>query len=119
MIKSSNSFETLSLIVAYAVLDDTNSTLVQQRPTRSLNLTQPPASIKLDKSQPDWMKWKMAMDAEVHSLTEKGVFKYVSQLPPGHKAIPPMWVYTDKYGPVGEIVNEKARLLCSGICKVL
>ena len=54
------------------------------------------------------------MGVEVRSLTEKGVFKSVLQLPPGRKAIPLMWVYTYKYGPVGEIVNKKVQMVVLG-----
>ena len=54
------------------------------------------------------------MRCEVESLEQKGVFERVPRLPQGRKAIPLMWVYDHKTGPLGEMLNEKARVVILG-----
>ena len=82
--------------------------------TSQPSLHKPPASYKLALDRSDWMNWEAAMQREVKSLEEKGVFERVPSLPHGRRAIPLMWVYDFKHGPAGEILSEKARVVILG-----
>lgn len=86
------------------------------------SLHKPPASYKLALDRSDWLSWESAMQQEVQSLKEKGVFERVPALLPGRRAIPLMWVYNFKHGPAGEILSEKVRVVilenCQGVLEV-
>ena len=97
-----------SPIVAFATLHVDDSI-----PDRARDMSHPPASYKLTRQRPDWLKWKAAMGQEKSSLEEKHVFERVPALPPGRKAIPLMWVYDLKNGPGGDTL-EKARVVVLG-----
>ena len=45
--------------------------------TLSANTTKPPLSLRLARTRTDWDKWEEAMQYEVESLEQKGVFERV------------------------------------------
>jgi hypothetical protein len=65
--------------------------------------------------QSDAPIWCAAMQCEINSLEEQGVFECTT-LPAGQKAIGCCWVYAYKYNPDGSIIRgkEKARLVAQG-----
>lgn len=48
-----------------------------------LSLHKPPASFHIAQTRTDWSNWEQAMQREVNSLEEKGVFERVPVLPTG------------------------------------
>jgi hypothetical protein len=57
--------------------------------------------------------WRKAMLEEMRSIEENGTW-YLSELPPGRRAIGLKWVFKVKHDEQGRIVKHKARLVMKG-----
>ena len=79
------------------------------------DLSKPPDTYSKTITQSDAPVWHAAMQREVNSLEDQGVFERTT-LPAGRKAIGCRWVYAYKYNPDGSIIRgkEKARLVAQG-----
>ena len=55
-------------------------------------LNNEPQSLEEVKAQPDWSKWKQAMDEEIEQLHKLGTYTN-TKLPADRKAIACKWVY--------------------------
>ncbi|CAI7870494.1 unnamed protein product [Closterium sp. NIES-54] len=64
-------------------------------------------------SGPDAEKWKQSMKEEYDSLLENETWE-LCELPPGKKAISSKLIFRHKYGPVGELIRYKSRLVAKG-----
>jgi hypothetical protein len=62
---------------------------------------------------PDGDKWKESVEDEYKSLLENETWE-LTDLPPGKRAITTKWVFRHKYGPDGELVRHKTRLVAKG-----
>ena len=80
-------------------------------------LTDQPATYKEAMSRPDAELWKEAINSEMASLTEKGVYEEVS-LPPGKRALPSKLVFAIKRHANGEIDKYKSRLVAKGFNQI-
>jgi hypothetical protein len=82
---------------------------------RTLDLERPPKTYKEAQMRPDSGLWQAAMQREVDSLKQKGVYEAVRP-PPGCKPIGTKWVFAFKHDERGDILvgNEKARVVCQG-----
>jgi hypothetical protein len=72
-----------------------------------------PKSVKQALSGPDAKHWREAMEAELASHELNGTWE-LATLPPGHKALPCMWVFNIKTNSQGELIKYKARLVALG-----
>ena len=72
-----------------------------------------PQSLQEAMGRPDWELWKAAMDEEMESLHQNGVFS-LEELPKGAKKIGLKWVYKLKRDERGNIERYKARLVAKG-----
>ena len=59
---------------------------------------------------PHMDKWQQAMNSEMESLRENGVYELVDR-PEGNKVVKSKWVFRVKTNEIGEIEKYKARLL--------
>ncbi|GJP48739.1 hypothetical protein CLOM_g8014 [Closterium sp. NIES-68] len=62
---------------------------------------------------PNGEKWKASEDEEFGSLIENETWD-LCDLPPGKKAITSKMIYRHKYGPEGELIRYKSRLVARG-----
>ena len=62
-------------------------------------------------------KWQEAMDSEMGSLKENGVFELVDR-PKGKKVVKSKWVLRVKTNEKGEIEKYKARVVAKGFSQV-
>jgi hypothetical protein len=76
----------------------------------------PPESYAKAKASAEWPLWRAAMNAELQSLFEKGVYEDISvdEMPEDKKAIPSKWVYSYKTDTADAIVGHKARCVGKG-----
>ena len=66
---------------------------------------------------PDADQWWKAMNEEIAMLQKRGTWKLVDR-PKGRKVIGSRWTYAIKYGPDGEILRYKARLVAQGYSQI-
>jgi hypothetical protein len=73
-----------------------------------------PKTIPECKKCSDWAQWKEAIQAEIASLTKRGVF--TSAIPTPSKVFPAgfKWVFVQKQNENNEVVRYKARLVAQG-----
>ncbi|XP_066311020.1 uncharacterized mitochondrial protein AtMg00820-like [Miscanthus floridulus] len=71
------------------------------------------------KKRSDWAQWKEAIQAEIASLTRRGVF--TSAIPTPSKVVPVgfKWVFVQKRNENNEVVRYKARLVAQGFTQRL
>ena len=62
----------------------------------------------------DRIEWLKAIDKELESCKNKGVYRIVDKLPPGHRALSTRWVLTVKKDSENRIIRHKARLVVRG-----
>jgi Reverse transcriptase (RNA-dependent DNA polymerase)/Integrase core domain/GAG-pre-integrase domain/gag-polypeptide of LTR copia-type/Chromo (CHRromatin Organisation MOdifier) domain len=102
---------------------NTNNTRNTRSKSAIVNITIPqpqtnlgyiiPQSYKDAMSHPDSYLWKIAINAELNSLTQQCVF-IPSNLPKDRKAIGCRWVFTVKRDSNNIIIKHKARLVVQG-----
>jgi hypothetical protein len=71
----------------------------------------PPFELRLNGSHD--IKYHEAKKEELKSHEEKGTWRVVT-LPKGVKPVTSRWVNTDKYGPDGQLIKHKSRLVARG-----
>ncbi|KFZ24291.1 hypothetical protein V502_01231 [Pseudogymnoascus sp. VKM F-4520 (FW-2644)] len=71
----------------------------------------PPFELRLNGSHD--VKYHEAKKEELKSHEEKGTWRVVT-LPKGVKPVTSRWVNTDKYGPDGQLIKHKSRLVARG-----
>ena len=62
----------------------------------------------------DWIKWKEAIEAELHSLKKREVFSSVIPTPRNIFPVGSKWVFIRKRNENNEVVRYKARLVAQG-----
>ena len=62
-------------------------------------------------------KWKKAMESEMDSLKENGVYEIVDR-PAGKKVVKSKWVFRVKTNELGEVEKYKARVVAKGFSQV-
>ena len=62
----------------------------------------------------DWPKWREAMQAELHSLIKRDVFRPVVQTPASIKPVGNKWVFVQKRNENNDIIRYKTRLVAQG-----
>ena len=62
----------------------------------------------------DWIKWKEAIKAELHSLKKREVFSSVIPTPRNIFRVGSKWVFVLKRNENNEVVRYKARLVAQG-----
>ena len=62
----------------------------------------------------DWIKWKEAIEAELHSLKKREVFTAVMSTPRNTFPVGSKWVFVRKRNENNEVVRYKARLVAQG-----
>ena len=67
--------------------------------------------------RPHREKWKAAMESEMCSLRENGVYRFVDR-PAGKKVVKSKWVLRVKTNELGEIDEYKARVVAKGFNQV-
>ena len=72
-----------------------------------------PASYKAALSDPEFVKWLVAMNAEIQSMYDNKVWKLVP-LPPNAKVVKGKWIYKKKTDMDGMVYIYKARLVAKG-----
>ncbi|GAW04991.1 retrotransposon unclassified [Lentinula edodes] len=70
-----------------------------------------------EQAQWRWDLWGPACQAEYDTLMEKDVWELV-ELPPGANLTDAMWVFTSKWGALGELLKRKARYVAKGYTQV-
>ena len=78
-----------------------------------LKLLSTPKSAKEALASPQWREWRDAIDKELSSLIQKGVYE-VRKIPPGTKAIPTKLVLRIKLKSGGTVEKYKARCVALG-----
>lgn len=76
-----------------------------------------PKNYRQAKSSPEWPQWKKAIDEELASLKENGVWEVVPQ-PTNRRIVDCKWVFKVKTDSKGEIERYKARLVARGFTQV-
>ena len=66
----------------------------------------------------DWLKWKEAMQAELHSLIKRDVFGPVVQTSASIKPVGNKWVFVRKRNENNDIIRYKARLVAQGFSQI-
>ncbi|CAI7897674.1 unnamed protein product [Closterium sp. NIES-53] len=72
-----------------------------------------PATLKESLESSDAKEWKKAMESELKSIEENGMWELV-ELPEGHKAITSKWLFKIKSDADGKIERYKSRLVAKG-----
>ncbi|CAI7916445.1 unnamed protein product [Closterium sp. NIES-54] len=72
-----------------------------------------PATLKEALESSDAEEWKKAMESELKSIEENGMWELV-ELPEGHKAITSKWLFKIKSDADGKIERYKSRLVAKG-----
>ena len=77
---------------------------------------QTPQNYRQAVNSPDSVKWKAAMDMEIASCINKGVWEEVNvkDLPIGANVLPCKWVYKVKVDETGAAIQHKARITPKG-----
>lgn len=77
---------------------------------------EPPATIQEAMDRPDWPLWRDAINAELRSCWEKGVFITIpkSDVPEGFKVLMSRMVFELKRDEHGNVIRYKARLVAKG-----
>ncbi|XP_004309292.1 PREDICTED: uncharacterized protein LOC101304635, partial [Fragaria vesca subsp. vesca] len=73
-----------------------------------------PRSVAECQNRADWPKWKVAIQAELDSLTKRQVFGPVMLTPPSVKPVGHKWVFVRKRNEKNEVLLYKARLVAQG-----
>ena len=81
--------------------------------TPHLKLLRTPKSAKAALASPQWREWRAAIDKELASLVDKGVYE-VRKIPPGTKAIPTKLVLRIKLNSDGTVDKYKVRCVALG-----
>jgi len=76
-----------------------------------------PRNFREATSGPDSDQWWKAMHEEIEMLQKRGTWKLIEK-PKDRKVIGSRWTYTIKYGPSGEILRYKARLVAQGYSQI-
>ena len=79
------------------------------------------------KQSPQWVqeaiqgpqseKWKRAMESEMDSLKENGVYEIIDR-PAGKKVVKSKWVFRVKTNELGEVEKYKAKVVAKGFNEV-
>ena len=94
-------------------------TTIQEQPelkdalARDLKLLTTPKSVKEALASPQWREWRAAIDKELNSLIDKGVYE-VRKIPAGVKAIPTKLVLRIKLKSDGTVEKYKVRCVALG-----
>ncbi|KAJ3568720.1 hypothetical protein NP233_g5535 [Leucocoprinus birnbaumii] len=95
---------------------------VEESSTPMINPASPndPKSIEEALGRPDGDKWKAAIEEELKSLRDRGVYVLVprSSIPDGRKVMSGKWVLVSKRDELGIIARWKARLVARGFEQV-
>ena len=78
---------------------------------------QNPQSVREAMQGPHSEKWKRAMESEMDSLKENGVYEIVDR-PAGKKAVKSKWVFCVKTNEPREVEKYKARVVAKGLSQV-
>ena len=78
---------------------------------------QSPQSVEEAVQGPHSEKWKKAMESEMDSLKENGVYEIVDR-PAGKKVVKSKWVFRVKTNELGEVEKYKARVVAKGFSQV-
>ena len=102
-----------------AVFPFPSSAPVQEELPNTAFMTSPcgdPVSVEDAMSRPDAARWQAALDKEVQSMVDRGVYEFVpvSSLPRGAKLIPNKVVFKRKYRADGTLDKYKARIVAKG-----
>ena len=76
-----------------------------------------PQSVLVAMQGPHSEKWKRAMESEMDSLKENGVYEIVDR-PAGKKVVKSKWVFRVKTNELGEVEKYKARVVAKGFSQV-
>jgi hypothetical protein len=94
-------------------------TTIQEQPelkdalARDLKMLTTPKSVKEALASPQWREWRAAIDKELNSLIDKGVYE-VRKIPAGVKAIPTKLVLRIKLKSDGTVEKYKVRCVALG-----
>ena len=80
--------------------------------------TSDPRSLFEAKQSNYWTEWLAAIQSELESLREKGVYEEVHQLPPHRQPVKCKWVLRIKRDKDGTISRFKARLVAKGFTQI-
>ena len=78
---------------------------------------QSPQSVQEALQGPHSEKWKVAMESEMGSLRENGVYEIVDR-PLDIKVVKSKWVFRVKTNELGEVEKYKARVVAKGLNQV-
>jgi hypothetical protein len=67
-----------------------------------------------DRYPKQWPRWKEAMECELKSLQEKGIFRKPMECPTRFDPVGWRWVFAKKRNEIGIITKFKARLVAQG-----
>ena len=75
-----------------------------------------PDTIVEARGRADWPLWQEAVNRELSSLAEKGVYQELleSEVPEGKNLIPTKWVFDYKRDSEGSVTDHKARWVAKG-----
>ena len=73
-----------------------------------------PKSVMECQNRHDWIKWKDAIQAELHSLNKQNIFGPIIPMPKIVKPVGYKWVFVRKRNEKNEIIRYKARLVAQG-----
>ena len=76
-----------------------------------------PLTLHQAKRRDDWPKWEQAILKELKALEAAKTWTLVKR-PPDKNIISSKWVFVIKYGPTGEIIKYKARLVARGFTQI-
>jgi hypothetical protein len=88
---------------------------------RGWNLEPEPTSAQkaLDGRNPEWQKWRAAMNEEIKSMSRYGVFEAVdSSQAKGHQILTCKWAMKRKINSQGRVYRYRARLVAQGFRQI-
>jgi hypothetical protein len=84
----------------------------------SILLIDEPKSYRQAKVSPQWSDWKKALEDELKSLKENGIWDVIPE-PVGRKIVASRWVFKAKGNAQGEVERYKAWLVAKGFSQIL
>ena len=88
---------------------------------RGWNLEPEPTSAQeaLDERNPEWQKWRAAMNEEIESMTRYDVFEAVDEsAAKGQQILTCKWVMKRKINSQGRVYRYRARLVAQGFRQI-